>query len=116
MSDDLSDILSLFRGRCGHQWVGATGGSFGAALSRCRARSKKAPARCRGPWDWSLTGLFQRTSISTCRRSPRRAPTVTTEAPVEANTDDVQVTRDVEVVEVVVRIAIKNLNSLSARQ
>jgi hypothetical protein len=24
MNDDLSDILSLFRGRCGHQWVGAT--------------------------------------------------------------------------------------------
>jgi hypothetical protein len=22
------DVLSLFKGRCGHQWVGATNGSF----------------------------------------------------------------------------------------
>jgi hypothetical protein len=26
------DLLSLFRGRCGHHWVGATGGSFGCPI------------------------------------------------------------------------------------
>jgi len=26
------DILSLFKGRCGHLWVGATGGSFGCPV------------------------------------------------------------------------------------
>jgi hypothetical protein len=32
MKEDIETILSLFEGRCGHQWVGATGGSFGCPL------------------------------------------------------------------------------------
>jgi hypothetical protein len=30
--DTLMDILSLYEGRCGHRWVGATGGSFGCPV------------------------------------------------------------------------------------
>ena len=30
--DLIENTLSLFSGRCGHRWVGATGGNFGCPL------------------------------------------------------------------------------------
>jgi hypothetical protein len=31
-SDMIANTLSVFTGRCRHQWVGATGGSFGCPI------------------------------------------------------------------------------------
>jgi hypothetical protein len=36
-------ILSLFTGRCGHQWVGATGGSYGCPI--CGLHDWRPPPR-----------------------------------------------------------------------
>jgi hypothetical protein len=31
-TERMFEVLSIFRGRCGHEWVGASGGSYGCPI------------------------------------------------------------------------------------